>query len=119
MADAHAPCSRIETRFPATDATPETVRQLATESGRAVVVIEATTWIDAAPTTGVQTFATPGCQLFTQGLGTARRTGANGATATATPPGARRTADGSPGPAGVETPRIALISASSNRKGHL
>jgi GntR family histidine utilization transcriptional repressor len=61
------PYSRVEVRFSAIDAPPETARHLGTESGRAVFVIERTTWIDDAPITTVQGFAAPGYQLVTQG----------------------------------------------------
>lgn len=61
------PYSRVEVRFSAIDAGPETARHLATATGRAVFVIERTTWIDAAPITSVEAFAAPGYRLVTQG----------------------------------------------------
>lgn len=62
----NTPWSRVEVRLSAINAGPETARQLATTAGRALFVIERTTWIDTAPITTVEAVAAPGYQLAAQ-----------------------------------------------------
>jgi GntR family histidine utilization transcriptional repressor len=60
------PYSRVDVRFSAMNAGAETARHLATTTGSAVLVIDRTTWIDAAPITTVQAVTAPGYQLAAQ-----------------------------------------------------
>ena len=60
------PYSRVDVRFSAMNAGAETARHLATTTGNAVLVIDRTTWIDAAPITTVQAVTAPGYQLAAQ-----------------------------------------------------
>ena len=60
------PYSRVDVRFSAMNAEEGMARHLSTTPGRAVFVIERTTWIDAAPITTVEAVAAPGYQLAAQ-----------------------------------------------------
>lgn len=62
----NTPWSRVEVRFSAINAGPETARQLATTAGRALLMIERTTWSDAAPITTVEAVAAPGYRMVAQ-----------------------------------------------------
>lgn len=62
----NTPVGRVEVRFSAINAGPETARQLATTAGRALFVIERTTWTGAAPVTTVEAVAAPGYHLAAQ-----------------------------------------------------
>ena len=60
------PYSRVEIRVSAMNAGAETARHLETTTGSALLVIDRTTWIDAAPITTVQAVAHPGYQSAAQ-----------------------------------------------------
>ena len=60
------PYSRVDVRFYAMNAEGESARHLSTDPGRALFVIERTTWIGRDPITTVQAVAAPGYQLRAQ-----------------------------------------------------
>lgn len=60
------PYSRVDVRFSAMNAAGETARHLSAPPGRALFVIERTTWIDDAPITTVEAVAAPGYRLCAQ-----------------------------------------------------
>lgn len=57
------PYSRVDVRFYAVNAEGESAAHLSTEVGKALLVIERTTWIGRDPITTVQSVAAPGYQL--------------------------------------------------------
>lgn len=62
----HTPYSRIDVRFYATNAEGETATHLAAPLGRALLVIERTTWSAEEPITSVEAVARPDYQLSAQ-----------------------------------------------------
>lgn len=60
------PYSRVDVRFYAMNAEGESAAHLSTEVGKALLVIERTTWIGRDPITTVQSVAAPGYQLTSQ-----------------------------------------------------
>lgn len=60
------PYSRVDVRFHAVNAEGDVARHLATTPGRALLVIERTTWHGANPITTVQSVAAPGYQVSAQ-----------------------------------------------------
>lgn len=57
------PYSRVDVRFYAINAKDAIVQHLSTDTGKALLVIERTTWIGQDPITTVQAVASPGYQL--------------------------------------------------------
>jgi GntR family histidine utilization transcriptional repressor len=60
------PYSRVDVRFYAMKAEGEIAKQLATDAGEALLIIERTTWIGHDPITTVQAATSPGYQLAAQ-----------------------------------------------------
>jgi GntR family histidine utilization transcriptional repressor len=60
------PYSRCDLRFYAIRASDDIAETLGVEAGEALLVMERTTWIDAAPITSVRAVTTPGYQLRTR-----------------------------------------------------
>lgn len=61
------PYNRCDVRFYAVSADSQSAELLETREGDALLVLERTTWIDAAPITTVKAITTPGYQLVTRG----------------------------------------------------